>query len=190
VDPEYYKHTRRLYIDEETKIRATKEEADAYFATDNSQMEIDPKPPSFISELFFLLNSFQHLGVIKTISTRGKAEKNISEMEKELRRAEASRGDWDGVSRWKDTLTQNTALEAQCKATIAQLKADIATLHASIHAYDTQLLDPALTRLNVTFSGFLMTWLVRLVDPKHLHPATLITYVRLVRLLTSACRCQ
>lgn len=49
---------------------------------------------------------------------------------------------------------------------------DIATLHASVHAYDTQLLDPGLTRLNVTYLSFLMTWLTRLVDPKHAHPTT------------------
>jgi ubiquitin conjugation factor E4 B len=52
---------------------------------------------------------------------------------------------------------------------------DIDTLHASIHAYDTQLLDPAFTRLNVTFCGFVMTWMLRLVDPKHQHPQTTIS---------------
>jgi ubiquitin conjugation factor E4 B len=46
----------------------------------------------------------------------------------------------------------------------------LATLHASIHAYDTQLLDPGLTRLNLTFIGYVMTWLVRQVDPKHAFP--------------------
>ncbi|WVQ99568.1 hypothetical protein IAU59_006704 [Kwoniella sp. CBS 9459] len=102
--------------------------------------------PNFISDLFFLSNAFLHLGLIKTIGTRTRAEKNMSEIEKELKRAEATRPTWAG--------------------------ADIATLHASLHAYDTQLLDPAMVRLNVSFLGFLMTWLVRLVDPKHLHPST------------------
>jgi len=98
-------------IDEETKIRATKEDADVYFATDsmegacnlldslNTFEIVDAKlSNNFISDLFFLLNAFQHLGLVKTISTRGRAEKNISEMEKELNRTEASRGDWTGVS--------------------------------------------------------------------------------------------
>ncbi|KAK4689997.1 ubiquitin conjugation factor E4 B, partial [Tremellales sp. Uapishka_1] len=164
IDPEFYRFTKRIDIEDETKIRATKEEADEYFGYGKDGMEVDSKPPTnFISDLFFLLNSFQHLGVTKTVGTRLKAEKNISEMEKELKRTEAARGDW------------NPALEAQGEAAIKKLKGDISILHSSIHAYDTQLLDPALVRLNLTFLGFLMTWLIRLVDPKHQHPTTLIS---------------
>ncbi|CAD6576435.1 MAG: hypothetical protein TREMPRED_001677 [Tremellales sp. Tagirdzhanova-0007] len=161
VDPEYFRTSKRIRIDDETKIRGTKEEADSYLAKDG--MDVDLLPASnFISDLFFLINAFQHFGLIKTIGTRARAEKNISEMEKELKHTEASRGDWTG----------NPALEAQGEAAVQKLKADIATLHASVHAYDTQIRDPGLTRLNVTFMSFLMTWLVRLVDPKHQHPAT------------------
>jgi ubiquitin conjugation factor E4 B len=54
--------------------------------------------PNFISDLFFLLNSFQHLGLVKTVGNRAAAEKNLSEIDKELKRTEASRGDWEGVS--------------------------------------------------------------------------------------------
>jgi ubiquitin conjugation factor E4 B len=67
-----------------------------------------------------LLNAFQHLGLVKTIGNRGRAEKNISEIEKELKRAEASRADWN-----------TPALQAQGDAAIKKLKSDIATLHAS-----------------------------------------------------------
>jgi len=55
-------------------------------------------PPNFITDIFFLINAFQHLGIVKTIGTRIRAEKNISEMEKELKRHEAARGEWTGVS--------------------------------------------------------------------------------------------
>ena len=110
VDPEYFRNSKRITINEDTKIRATKEEAAAYFGKDKmegepSQMyddlkarKVDQSPsPNFSSDLFFLLNSFQHLGLVKTIGTRGRAEKSITEMEKELKRMEASRGDWAGV---------------------------------------------------------------------------------------------
>jgi ubiquitin conjugation factor E4 B len=40
----------------------------------------------------------------------------------------------------------------------------------AIHAFDTQLLDPKFTRANVSFFGFVVQWLLRLVDPKHQHP--------------------
>lgn len=50
-------------------------------------------------------------------------------------------------------------------------------MHASIHAYDTQLLDPGLIRANIDYISFLMTWLTRLVDPEHAHPAKPIKWV-------------
>lgn len=158
VDAEYFRQSKRLDISEETKIRATKEEADDYYVMSNET------PPNFISELFYMTNAFQHLGVIKTIGQRIKAERNLSDIEKELKRTEASRGDWIG----------NPALEAQGEAAIKKLKGDLATLHASLHAYDTQLLDPVFYRLNLNFMIFMMTWFVRLVDPTHRHPSPMI----------------
>lgn len=148
VDPEYYRHSKRIDISDETKISATKEEADAYF-------DQSPQPANFISDIFFLLNASQHLGLVKTIGNRIRAEKTIGDIEKELKHAEAARGDWEG----------NPAMQTQGEAAIKKYKSDIATLHASIHAYDTQLLNPALVRSNVSYLGFLMSWLIRLVNP-------------------------
>nr|XP_019046475.1 ubiquitin-conjugation factor E4 B [Kwoniella bestiolae CBS 10118]OCF25405.1 ubiquitin-conjugation factor E4 B [Kwoniella bestiolae CBS 10118] len=165
VDPAYYKTSKRVDITEETKIKGTKEEADEYFG---SAMEVDAKP-NFISDLFFLTNAFVHLGVVKTIGTRSRAEKNMSEIEKELKRAVAQRSSWAGVTAIKKLKV--SAPRYDC----ADHQADLATLHASLHAYDTQLLDPAMIRLNVSFLGFLMTWLIRLVDPSHKHPSTRIS---------------
>ncbi|KLT45417.1 hypothetical protein CC85DRAFT_282483 [Cutaneotrichosporon oleaginosum] len=161
VDTDYYIHSDRLDISDETKIRATKEEAERYF---DGAMKTDTKA-NFISDLFYLLNSIFHLGLCKTIDTRSKAEKNIQQMEDELKKLEAQQA----------AVVTNPTARAQGEAGITKLKADIATLHASIHAYDTQLLDPAFTRLNVTFCGFVMTWMLRLVDPKHQHPQTSIS---------------
>lgn len=179
-------------MEDETKVKATKEEADAYYNQESKQGEFHPPPLSspietnFISDLFFLLNSFQHLGLNKTIGNRTTAERNLSDVEKELKRTEASAGDWAGVSPSSLTLLslltgQNPQLQAQGEATIKKLKVrhkssradrqgDLATLHSSLHAYDTQLLDRNLTRLNLSFIDFLMTWLVRLVDPQHQYP--------------------
>lgn len=156
VDPEYYRHSKRLDVAEETKIHAEKAEADEYFG---HAMDTDSKP-GFIPDIFYLLNHMHHLGTIKTISTRTKLERNINDLEKELKRLEGMRGQWAG----------NPTAEAQGEAAIKKYKGDLATIHASIHAYDTQLLDPAMVRLNVTFCGFLMNWLLRMVDPEHAHP--------------------
>jgi len=63
-----------------------------------SSHAVDKVAPNFISDLFFLLNAYQHFGLVKTIGNRSTAERNLSDIEKELKRAEASRGDWQGVS--------------------------------------------------------------------------------------------
>lgn len=141
---------------DETKIHAVKEEADEYFG---QAMEVDARP-NFVSDIFYMLNHVHNLGTIKTIGTRTKLERNISDMEKEIKRLEGMRGQWAG----------NQAAETQGEAAIKKLKENLGTVHASIHAYDTQLLDPAMVRLNITFLGFLMNWLLRMVDPQHAHP--------------------
>jgi ubiquitin conjugation factor E4 B len=147
VDPEYYRYSSRIDITEETKVHATKEEADQYFGTER-------KSANFISDIFFLLNASQHLGLVKTVGNRVRSEKTIHDIEKELKHAEAQRGEWEG-----------TPMQAQGEAAIKKYKSDLAILHASIHAYDTQLLNPTLVRSNVSYLGFLMTWLIRLVNP-------------------------
>lgn len=128
VDNDYYLHSDRLDVSEETKIRATKEEADEYFA---GAMKTDAKP-NFISDVFFILNSIFHLGMIKTIDTRSKAEKNISQMEDELKSVEGRRGEWGSVS-WTFTanqclIVQNPTTQAQGEAAIKKLKVSLAVL--------------------------------------------------------------
>ena len=42
VDPEYFRTSKRIDIEEETKIRATKEEADNYFRQNDMECESIP----------------------------------------------------------------------------------------------------------------------------------------------------
>lgn len=184
MDPEYYLHSKRIDVSEETKIRATKEETDEYYG---GAMKTDTKP-NFISDIFFILNSIFHLGLIKTIDTRSKAEKNITQMEDELKKLEGRSAEWANVSvfhcngadspripplrRRARLLSRSSRSVTTIRTGADKVQADIGILHASIHTYDTQLLDPAFTRLNVTFCGFLMSWMLRMVDPRHQHPQT------------------
>lgn len=120
VDPEYFRHSKRLDIVDETKIRATKEEADEFFG---GTMDTDSKP-NFISDIFFLLNSIFHLGLTKTIGTRIKAESKINDLEKHLKQLESQSGEWAGVRlrRRRATDYQNPAQEAQGAAAIQKAK--------------------------------------------------------------------
>jgi ubiquitin conjugation factor E4 B len=100
VDLDYYRQTKRLDVREETKINASKEEADEYYA---AGMEVDGKP-NFISDLFFLLNSIHHIGLSKTLGTRKDLDKGVSELEEDLRNFEARRGEWTAVSVHSDSM--------------------------------------------------------------------------------------
>lgn len=93
MDPDYYRHSKRLDISEETKIRATKEEADAFFGT---AMDTNAKP-NFISDVFFLLNSMFHLGLVATIGRRIRTEREMVDLEKELNHLEGRSAEWAGV---------------------------------------------------------------------------------------------
>lgn len=93
VDPEYYLHSKRIDIAEETKIRASKEEVDEYYG---SAMDVDAKP-NFISDIFFLLNSIHRLGLVKTIGTRKDMEKGLQELEDDLKNLEGRRAEWSSV---------------------------------------------------------------------------------------------
>jgi len=93
VDADYFRKSTRLSITEQTKIRATKEEAEEYFAAPPT----NSTPVNFISEVFFLACAFQHVGLGKTVSNRGELEKRLGELEKELKQVEAD-DSWRGVS--------------------------------------------------------------------------------------------
>ncbi|KAJ9098222.1 hypothetical protein QFC21_004551 [Naganishia friedmannii] len=169
VDSGYYTRSKtRVDVTEETKIKATRTEYDEYRAeveaggSGSSSATTTTSP--FISDLFFLLNAYQHVGMNKTISNRDRASKNIHEIRKDLRRLEAERASWG----------PGTPQALQGEAAIQRFKSDIDVLRSSVAAYDTQLLSKEFIQRNVQFLCFSMTWLIRLVDPAHRFPVTMI----------------
>lgn len=68
------------------------------FADHCSDAVAESPPSSFITELFFLLNAYQHLGMNKAVNNRDRGQKNIGEIKKELKKAEAAKPSWgEGV---------------------------------------------------------------------------------------------
>lgn len=166
IDEGYYTRTKRMDVTEETKIKATQSEYNEYRAkmeAAGSQSATKTTSP-FISDLFFLLNAYQHFGINKTISNRERASKNIYEIRKDLRRLEAQRASWG----------TGTPQALQGEAAIQRFKNEVDLLRASVSAYDTQLLSKEFIQRNVAFLCFSMTWLIRLVDPTHQYPSTMI----------------
>ena len=58
------------------------------------------------------------------------------------------------------------------RAQLTKMKKDKDRFEGEMYAIQTHLLDPAFVSLQVGFSNFLMTWLVRAVDPVGKHPQT------------------
>ncbi|KAJ9117556.1 hypothetical protein QFC22_004406 [Naganishia vaughanmartiniae] len=166
IDSGYYTRSKRVDVTEETKIKATQTEYNDYRAEVEAGGSATTSKTSspFISDLFFLLNAYQHVGMNKTISNRDRASKNIHEIRKDLRRLEAERASWG----------QGTPQALQGEAAIQRFKSDIDVLRSSVAAYDTQLLSKEFIQRNIQFLCFSMTWLIRLVDPTHRYPVNMI----------------
>ncbi|GHJ85049.1 hypothetical protein NliqN6_1451 [Naganishia liquefaciens] len=166
IDGGYYERKgSKVDVREETKIKATQAEYDEYRAQVEHGSDAGKTTSPFISDLFFLLNAYQHVGMNKTISNRERASKNVYEIKKDLRRLEAQRASWGS----------GTPQALQGEAAIQRFKGEIDILRASVAAYDTQLLSKELIQRNVAFLCFSMTWLIRLVDPTHRYPVTMIS---------------
>ncbi|KAI5478750.1 ubiquitin conjugation factor E4 B [Pseudohyphozyma bogoriensis] len=162
IDPNYYKVSNRINIAEETKMSATKQESDEYYAVDSPAPP--PPPPNFISEIFFLCCQYLHIGTMHSIKEHKGLTDQLRHMKRQLNDMEA------------DTTWRGTPGEAATQAQIDRYKKKMETYNSHLHAYEVQLLDPEYLAKCVGFVNLVMAWLVRLVDPKKTHPDPQISF--------------
>ncbi|RKP23862.1 ubiquitin elongating factor core-domain-containing protein [Syncephalis pseudoplumigaleata] len=146
IDRDYYRHPSSLLnIDEETKINASKEETDAFFG------ETLParNEPNFISHCFYLTAAFTHYTLHRCFSVYEKFARTITDM-------------YQRVEQLKERA--NMASDAE----LDQITAHKFTL-------DAALMDPSAIQRQLRFASLMMTWLLRLVDPRHAYPHDAIT---------------
>lgn len=91
IDPFFYAHSKRIVLDDETRIKATSEEANAW-ASQNKPTE----PPNFISNVFFLCIAMAHYGYLKTVDTYNGTHKHLEDIKRHLNYLEGDRS-WQGV---------------------------------------------------------------------------------------------
>jgi len=156
IDVEYFKKCKgRLDISEMTKIHATSEEAKEYYAVG---AEVAAGSPNFISEIFFLSTAFMHYGLAPALTMHEHLYRQLRHMQDDLKEAEQNR-QYDG-----------TPQEAAYRQQLERHKAEVEAYHARIIASEVQLCDPGFIARAANFSSFVMTWLVRQVDPRGQHP--------------------
>ncbi|KAK4705710.1 ubiquitin conjugation factor E4 B, partial [Phenoliferia sp. Uapishka_3] len=155
IDPLYYKYSNRIGIAEVTKMQATQVESDAFYA--KAEGEIFPTP-NFISEVFFLCCSYLHIGPMRVIKEHHSMGKQISYLKKDIVEMEA------------DITWRGTPNEATVQANIERYKKEMELRKSKLHAFEVQILDPEYLARCLGFINLVMAWLVRLVDPKKMHP--------------------
>lgn len=115
IDPHFYINSDRVSISEETRIKATSEEATQY-----AEANRDPKGnfcslcsytciltlelnhifvanPNFISNIFFLTISMAHYGYLRTIQSYNALAKHLEDIQRHLDFLQGD-GSWMGVS--------------------------------------------------------------------------------------------
>ncbi|KAF9046597.1 ubiquitin elongating factor core-domain-containing protein [Panaeolus papilionaceus] len=155
IDPLYFVNCNRIDLKEETRIKATSEEAAKW---DEANKKPGAPAPNFITNIFFLAVAMSHYGYLKTIQTYNNLNKHYDELQRHLDMLNGD-GSWMG-----------SPLQARTEAAIKHIKNEQAKIRSQQLAYDTGLLEPELMFRSIGFTNFLSTWLIRQVDPKKTHP--------------------
>ncbi|KAL1722762.1 ubiquitin elongating factor core-domain-containing protein [Schizophyllum commune] len=159
IDPLYLARSDRLDLHDETRIKATSEEAKAW---EDQQKSSNAPAPNFISEIFFLSIAMCHYGLLKTVDSYNEMHKHISEYQRQLDQIQGD-GSWMG-----------TPNQARTQQAIDQGKIELGKLKSHQMTFAAQLLDPELLLRHLGFTNFLSTWVIRQVDPLKTHPNPLV----------------
>jgi len=144
IDPLYFAHSSRIDLKEETRIKATSDEASAWVKENESPNGIilivlilrqkywyiqQAAPPNFISDIFYLTVAMSHFGYLRTISNFEELSKHTEDMQRHLDILNGD-GSWMGVScsssaghyNFTDTIHEQTPFQARTEAAINQVK--------------------------------------------------------------------
>ena len=157
IDPLYYAHSKRIPLDDETRIKATAEEANQW-ASQNPPTE----PTNFISDVFFLTIAMAHYGYLKTIDTYNNTHKQMDEIKRHLQMLQGD-GSWMG-----------TPIQARVEAAIKLVKVEEGKVRMQQLAFEAGLMDPELLFRSISFMNYLSVWLIRQADPRKKHPNPMI----------------
>ncbi|KAG1788098.1 ubiquitin elongating factor core-domain-containing protein [Suillus plorans] len=154
IDPYYFSVSTRIDLKEETRIKATSDEAAQWVEESKSKAAT----PNFISDIFYLCNALGHYGYIRTIQMYEDLGKTLDDYQRHHDMITGD-GSWMG-----------TPQQAHVQATIENVKNEMSKIQSQQLAYRVQLLDPELVFRYVGFTSFASTWLIRSVDPRGTHP--------------------
>ncbi|CAI2184476.1 10404_t:CDS:10 [Funneliformis geosporum] len=136
----YTKVSKRIDISQETKIKATQQESDAYYALANE-------------------NAMHHYGPLQCYDNYNNLNRDLMELQKQYDGMRADQPNWAGTP----AAAMNEVLLNRCKDQLDKWAA-----HKI--AYDSQLLDPESLSHSLQFYNLVINWVLRIVDPTSQHP--------------------
>ncbi|KAJ8582493.1 hypothetical protein M405DRAFT_937743 [Rhizopogon salebrosus TDB-379] len=148
IDRYYFSVSTRVDLKEETRIKATSDEAAQWVEDSKPQAA----PPNFISDIFYLCNALGHYGYIRTIQTYEGFGKTLDDYQRHL------------------DMINGMPYQANMQHNIDGVKNEMSKIQSQQLAYRVQLLDPDLVFRYIGFTSFVSTWLIRGVDPRGTHP--------------------
>ncbi|KAG6816241.1 hypothetical protein H0H87_007478 [Tephrocybe sp. NHM501043] len=155
IDPFFYARSSRIDLKEETRIKATSDEAAEW---ENANKNPAAPEPNFISNIFYLAITMSHYGYLKTIQSFNNLAKHLDDLKRHLDHINGD-GSWRG-----------SPMQARVEAALNQIKTEQAKIRIQQLAYQAQLSDPEFASRSLGFTIFLSTWVIRQVDPKKTHP--------------------
>ncbi|KAG6820711.1 hypothetical protein H0H93_012764 [Arthromyces matolae] len=155
IDPLFYARSPRIDLREETRIKATSDEAAEW---ERAHKEPNAPEPNFISNIFYLTIALSHYGYLKTIQTANSLAKHLEDLKRHLDYINGD-GSWIGGP-----------MQARIEAAINQVKNEQNKIRIQQLAFQAQLSDPEFAFRALGFTIFLSTWMIRQVDPKKAHP--------------------
>lgn len=148
IEPEYFRRSPRVHIQDETKMNADQTTADSFYAQKADGVS------NFISEIFFLTVAAHHYGTEAANSKLDGLRRDLKSMEKELAKFEGQRLRY----------ANNPTALAHFDRSLQKYKDQIEQGHCVSHAIQGVLLDELSQARSMSFMRYIIVWLVRLVS--------------------------
>lgn len=154
IDGSYMRHERRWDTRNFTRICASESEAAVWL--DGAEQG---RSFNFTTEIFFLAARYIALGVAPVMRRAEERDKERQRMSDRLKELEAAKSTW-----------VNTPLMQHYEAMTKRLSAQLKRLKSETLAVHTVLVDKGFLERQLAFTTFMMTWLVRMAEPRSAHP--------------------
>jgi len=148
IEVEYFRRSPRVDISDETKINADQITAEAFYSNKADGTS------NFISEVFFLTVAAHHYGTEAVNTKMSSLKKDLKHMDKEIERIESERPKY----------MSNPQALAHFDNTLKRYTDQSDKGHCIYHAIEGVLLDELSQARSMSFMGYVIVWLIRLVS--------------------------